>query len=143
MHITLRSPIVLSFASRRGHNLAFAVLAALRGTVISAFIFAAYFFPLQHLRGFQVPILWLARILNLPIELLGYALPFLRSPVRFIGLPWSMDYGCAPDLGRLLFTHMRAGVITYVLLFHLPILFRTLRTRRLNRSSPGRPAGHA
>jgi hypothetical protein len=127
MRITIRPAIVLAFRSRWGRPFAFAVLAAVRGALFSYYVFVAYCYPLRHLHWLEDPLLWLARLLELPIGALGFVLPFLRSPISFIHPISSVGSAYNIDIDAALRVHMRAGVVAYLVVFHLPLLFRAVR----------------
>ena len=128
MRITVRPAVVLGFSTHWGRAVAFAVLAALRGALYSYFVFAALcYYPVGRVPWLEALVVWLARLLELPIALVGFVFPFLCSPFSFLHTP-----PCFPDPDRALRTHMLAGVLGYLFVFHIPVLARVVR-RRLSR----------
>jgi hypothetical protein len=135
MRITVRPAIVLSFSSVVGRAVAFFVLAAVRGAVISAYVFVAFCYPLAHLRWLKLPVLALARLFDLPIAALGVLVPFLRTPFSFIRPMSFLGFDGAIDPRWALLAHMRAGILAYLILFHVPTFVRLTKQWR-RRSSP-------
>lgn len=130
MRVTLRAPIVLTFRSAPARRAAFVLLAAVRGAIVSYFVFVAFVYPLTYLQWLRGPLIAVAMVLNLPISWLSFLVP-LGWPLAG-GIAW---HGFA---GLLLQRHMIAGVVAYVLLFHIPAVVRLIHGRSITRLKPGR-----
>ena len=132
MKVTVRPSVVLAFNSTRGRAVAFFVLAVLRAALISGFIYFAF--------GLFIPWRWpllakaihlLAQALQIPIFLfshsIGLLIPYLASPFDF---DWPSTHCMAVlDPSPWLSHHLRAGIITYTALFHVPAAVRWFRSR--------------
>lgn len=132
MRITLRSAVVLTFQSPRGRTVVFFVLAVVRAALISGFTYVAIDEPLWRWGLFGKGIHWFAQVLQFPIVLfshsVGLLIPYVASPFDF-GLPRMRAIG-AFDQRPWLPHHLRAGIITYTILFHVPTALRWLRSWR-------------
>ena len=121
MKITLRAPIVLSFRSPITREGVFFIVATIRSAVISCFVFVAWVYPLYYLQWLRGPLVAIARVLSIPIRALGQLIPALASPIFGAG-----EIG---DLWPLFWRHMVVGVVAYLLVFHIPVVVRFLRSR--------------
>ena len=122
MKVTLRAPIVLTFHSPLARETAFLLVASLRAALISSFVFVGYVYPLYYLQWLRGPLQLAAKILGIPIYLLGKVVPPLASPV----LDGHAEFA---EVWQLFWAHMIPGALAYVLLFHFPSLVRFLRSR--------------
>jgi hypothetical protein len=112
---------VLSFKSPVARGAAFVLLATVRAALVAYFVFAAFVYPLYNLRWFGNILVWVARVLYVPIDWLGRLVPPLQSP--FSGhAEWAFRW-------QLLWRHMIVGTLAYVLLFCIPSLVRLVRGR--------------
>ncbi len=119
MTVTLRAPIVLTFRSPWGREIAYLLLTALRSAVISYYVWVAFGYSVTYLPWVREYLGLLARVLGMPILIFGKLVPPLASSLFVSHEPRLQD-------------HMIAGIATYVFLFHLPVLVRIL-SRYLNR----------
>jgi hypothetical protein len=132
MKVTVRPSVLLTFGSPRMREAVFLLLAALRAALISGFIYVAFgSFPPWRWTLFGKAVHMLAQVLQVPIFLfshsVGRLVPYVASPLHF-GWPEMRGMGIL-DQRPWLPHHLRAGVITYTLLFHIPVAVRWLRAR--------------
>jgi len=118
--IQLRAPIVLRFHSPIVREVYF-VITAVRGGVISGFVFVAYVFPLTYLQWLRGLLVAAAMVLALPILVVSKLVPPIASPIL------EQSGEIAGNLGSVFWAHMLPGVLAYVLIFHIPVFIRLLR----------------
>ncbi len=114
MRVTLHAPIVLEFRSPWSREVAYLLLTALRSAVISYYVWVAFGYTVTYLPWLREYLGLLARVLGMPILIFGKLVPPLASSLFVSHDPRLLD-------------HMIAGIATYVVLFHLPVLVRVLR----------------
>ncbi len=119
MTVTLRAPIVLSFRSPWGREIAYLLLTAFRSVLIAYYVWVAFGYSVTYLPWLREFLVLLARVLGIPILIFGKLVPPLASSLFVSHDPRLLD-------------HMIAGIATYVFLFHLPVMVRIL-TRHLGR----------
>ncbi len=112
--------------------MAFFLLSLLRASLFSYYVFVAFACPLNHLLWLRHPLILLAKALEIPIYLLGLAIPFLRSPAGHLSYKPPLGLDGVVDPTWFLLDHMRTGVLAYLLVFYTPTLFRWARRRRAN-----------
>ena len=121
MRLRVRAPVVVSFQSPVARGAAFLLLITVRAALVSYFVFAAFVYPLYNLRWFGIALIWIARVLYIPIDWLGRLVPPLQSPLS--GHPeWSSRW-------QLLWRHMIVGTLAYILVFCIPSFIRVIRGR--------------
>jgi hypothetical protein len=132
MKITIRPSVVLAFRSPLVRETIFLVFSVVRAAVISGFIYVAFgTSSLWRWRLFGSAIRLLAQALQVPIFLfshsVGLLIPYLASPFHFGWIVGGPGFDGILDPRPWLPHHLRAGIITYTLLFHIPAAFRWLR----------------
>jgi hypothetical protein len=121
MRLKLRAPIVLSFKSPVAHGAVFLLLATVRAALVSYFVFAAFVYPLYNLRWLGSVLIWVARVLYVPIDWFGRLIPPLQSPFSGHG-EWGFR-------SQLLWRHMIVGTLVYIAIFSIPTVVRLVRGR--------------
>ena len=130
MKMTLRAPLVLTLESPVRRAVVFAALSLVRSVLITVFVFMVFSWDVYRYHAVGVAMLWLAKVLNLPILLFSWTIGRLasaiRSPFGFGGLDLRGFDGVL-NFRAVFLNHLRAGVLCYMLLFHVPTILRFFR----------------
>lgn len=138
MRLILRAPIVLVDSTPLAGRIAVFLVRLVRAVALSYFVFVSHVYPISFLRWLQRPVLLAAKAVELPMSVVGLAVPSSLRPFS----TWFPDPDGWIHTIPLFRNYLLIGIPTYLVLAYLFAAVAS-RIKNIRGGLSGRPAGTA